>query len=109
LVVGQWSKAKTEMGSFHQWAHGIWFGLFLGLIMSTYNIGQRPSISLRKTVFTTVCSCVLLQFSFGLWESFGPQAFRSPIVFVTIPSGICGLFIAWAGRSAAREKQQNDD
>jgi hypothetical protein len=97
------------MGSFHQWAHGIWFGLFLGLMMSTYNIGLRPSISLRKTLFTTVCSCVLLGFSVGLWESFGSQAFRSPIVFATIPSGICGLFIAWAGRSAAREKQQNDD
>jgi hypothetical protein len=97
------------MGSFHQWAHGIWFGLFFGLCMSIYNVGQRPSIGLRKTVFTTVFSSVLLWFAFGLWESFGLQAFHSPIVFVTIPSGIFGLFILWAGRQTTSEKQRNNE
>ncbi len=96
------------MGTFHQWAHGIWYGLFFGLFMSIYNIGERPSVSLRKTVFNTVSSSVLLWFAFGLWESFGSQAFHSPIVFVTIPSGICGLFILWTGRGKPLEKSQDN-
>jgi hypothetical protein len=95
------------MGTFHQWAHSIWFGLFFGVVMSVYNIGQRPSISLLKTVLSTVLSSVLLWFAFGLWESFGSRAFHSPIVFIAAPSGVCGFLISWAGRRKPLEKPQN--
>jgi ABC-type transport system involved in multi-copper enzyme maturation permease subunit len=96
------------MGTFYQWAHGIWYGLFFGLFMSIYNVGQTPSINLRKTVFTTVSSSILFWFAFGLWESFGSRAFHNPIVFLTMPSGICGLFILWISRPKRPDKPENN-
>jgi hypothetical protein len=88
-----------EWGSFWSWAHGIFFGLFFGLVMSVYNIGRTPSESMRGIVFGTVGSSVFLCFAFGLWESFGWRAFHSPIVFVTIPSGALGILVLWSTRS----------
>ncbi len=96
------------MGTLNQWTHGIWYGLFFGLFMSVYNVGQRPSVGIGKTVFNTVASSVLFWFAFGLWEGFGSRAFHSPIVFVTIPSGICGLLIVWKGRPKPTEKSQDN-
>ncbi|MGD0989498.1 MAG: hypothetical protein ABR874_16935 [Candidatus Sulfotelmatobacter sp.] len=85
------------IGSFWNWMHGAFYGFFFGLVMSVYNIGKSPDISLRKIVTNTVVSSIFVWFAVGLWESFGWRAFQIPLIFLTIASGMCGFFISWSG------------
>jgi hypothetical protein len=91
------------MGTISGWLHAICFGLFMGSCWWICDMGKKPYPDLRKSL----PSLLLCGFSFGLFDSFGWQALRFPIICVTAPAVVSGFFLSWASRPKRSVKSES--
>jgi hypothetical protein len=72
--------------------------------MFPYLAGKRPEDSLRKVLISTLLGGLVV----GLVDSFGRRAFALPMVFVTAPCAVAGLYLSWSTKLKALSKSKGD-
>ena len=88
------------MGTSGNWIHAISFGIFWALCMWIWDMGERPYPRLRRSL----AGFLVWGAAYGIWDTFDKRTFQSPIVFVFIPTAICGLLILNSARPKASVK-----
>ena len=87
------------MGS---WTHAVGFGLFWSLFMFPYLAGKRPEDSLRKVLISTLLGGLVV----GLIDGLGSRAVEIPMVFITAPCAVAGLYLSWSTKLKALAKSK---
>jgi hypothetical protein len=88
------------MGTVGNCIHAISFGIFWGLGMWVWDMGEKPHPRLRRSLG----GFLIYGSAYGIWDTFDNRTFHSPIVLVFIPTAVCGLLILFSARPKASAK-----
>jgi len=72
--------------------------------MFPFFAGKRPEDSLRKVLLSTLLGGVVV----GLGVGFGRRAFAIPMVFITVPCAVAGLYLSWSTKLKALAKSKDN-
>ena len=82
------------MGTIGDWGQIVAITVFLGLYVWARDMGRKPYPKPGRSL----AGLLLVATALCIWESFRSQAFRVPLVFITVPAAVGGVILQYLAR-----------